>query len=250
MNKLILIIGIVLLISCGRAETIIDLKNTYEAETIIDEIESKIQSFSIVSASQEDYLKALKKYKDKLTTDITVIKKVNGALEVPIAYYPSSVIFTDTLIGIEELDLYRREYSYLGQYKNLGQYKDEDLGVFLVEGIFYEHYECYLIDGKSGRKTTIWNEPKLSPSSKYFANLSMPYGYEGIPNGIQVWKIDISYKVDLNKYLEIDQQIWAPVDFVWETDNALLLKVVSVDKFWTSDGEINDEDYYYLRINL
>jgi hypothetical protein len=130
----------------------------------------------------------------------------------------------------------------LGQYKNLG--------FFLVEGLFYERYECYLIDKKTGRKTTIWNKPKLSPSSKYFANLSVPYGYAGDPNGIQIWKIEESYRIDLSKYLELDQQIWCPIDFVWETDNSLLLKVVPIDKFWESNDEVNETDYYYLRINL
>lgn len=242
MNKLTLIIGIVLLIPCGQAEKKTNLENTCETEIITDTIEDTIQSFSIVNASQEDYLKAIKNYKDKFTADTTVIKKVNGVLEIPLVrpHYPHSVIFTDSLIETDDFEM--REYRYLGQYK--------DLDIFLVEGIFYEHYECYLIDKKSGRKITIWNGPKLSPSSKYFANLSQPYGYEGIPNGIQVWKIDVYYNVDLNKYLEIDQQIWTPIDFVWETDNTLLVKVVSVDKFWTSDGEINDKDCYYLRINL
>jgi len=203
------------------------------------------QTFSITKSSLKDHVKAVKTYKDQLIQDTIMFKKENGILELPLIqpHYPPSVIFTDTLV--EDGEAFEgREYNYLGQYKKIG--------FFLVEGHFYEHYECYLIDKRTGRETIIWDKPKLSPSSKYFANISRLHIFEGVPSGIQIWKIDIidvSYKVELSKYLELDQRIWFPIDFVWETDNSLILKVVSFNKFWELE-KLANEDYYYLRINL
>jgi len=200
------------------------------------------QTFSITKSSLKDYVKAVKTYKDQLIQDTVMFKKENGILELPLIqpHYPPSVIFTDTLIEDEEA-FEGREYNYLGQYKKIG--------FFLVEGRFYEHYECYLIDKRIGIVTIIWDKPKLSPSSKYFANISKLQIFDGVPSGIQIWKIDTSHNVELSKYLELDQRIWFPIDFVWETDNSLILKVVSINKFWESE-ELTNEDYYYLRINL
>lgn len=200
-----------------------------------------VQTFSITNASTEDFAEAKRKYKDKTFCDTATLKKKNGIIKLPVDQkWRPFVIFTDTLLNTDEGKI--RKYQYLGQFDNIGFY--------IVDGNFYEHYECYLIDKRTGNKTTTWNRPFLSPTSRYFANLSMPYGLEGVPNGIQIWKVETSNQNYLSKYLELDQQIWVPDDFVWESDNSLLLRVVSVDKFWNKNGQVNDKDYYYLRLKL
>lgn len=103
--------------------------------------------------------------------------------------------------------------------------------------------------------TTIWNTPSISADNKFIANLSVEYGMEGVPNGIQVWKLnqikDGSLdSIPISKYFELDQLEWVPMDFVWESGKSLILKVVSVDAFMDSREELKDEDYYYLKSTL
>lgn len=198
------------------------------------------QSFSIIKASTADFTKAKKNFRDKLVQDTLTIKKVNGVTELPLIkpHYPPSVIFTDTLSGTGETD--EREYHYLGHFPDLGKY--------LVSGTFWEHSACYLIDKKTGNQTTTWNRPYLSPNSQFLGNLSMSYGLEGTPNGIQIWKVEAQNH--LSSYLDLNQQIWVPDDFVWESDNSLILRVTSVGSFLDSNGQPNEKDFYYLRLRL
>src|SRR5690606_35583514 len=129
---------------------------------------------------------------------------------------------------------------YQGQFKKIGFY--------IVRGSFWEHSEFYLMDKRTGRQTTIWSSPTISPTDKFIANLSMPYGLEGVPNGVQVWRIDKLYKnqvgpISLSKHLELDHQIWAPDDIFWETDNSIILKVAAVDKYMNQSGQPNENDF-------
>ena len=199
---------------------------------------SNSNNISISFATREEFKKAKNHYKDQLIEDTLQIMKINGVITLPIRKTEiPSIIFTDSLVDGEE----HREFDYLGHYPNLDMY--------LVSGSFWEHYECYLVNKKTGEISVIWNEPIISPSSEYLANLSLPYGLEGVPNGIQIWKYNQNEK-KLTNWLELDQQIWAPEDLVWENDQTILLKVFSVDKFWESHGALQDKDFYYLRLTL
>lgn len=200
---------------------------------------SNSENISISIATREDFKKAKNNYKDQLIEDTLQIMKINGVITLPIRKTEiPSIIFTDSLVDGEEK---YREYHYLGQYPNLN--------VYLVSGSFWEHYECYLVNKKTGESTVIWNDPKISPSSEYLANLSIGYVLDGYPDGIQIWEMD-KKENKLSKIVELDQQIWAPEDLVWENDQAILLKVFSVDKFWESHGALQDKDFYYLRLTL
>jgi hypothetical protein len=154
-------------------------------------------------------------------------------------HYPPSVIFKDTLVDVGETE--EELFQYLGYFP--------DLEYYLVSGSFWEHSECYLINKETGRKTTTWNRPNPSPTSKYFANISIPYGLEGVENGIQIWKVETNQNY-LSKYLELDQQIWVPLDFVWENDNSIILKVTPVSKYLTENGQPNYTDFYYLKLSF
>ena len=197
---------------------------------------SNSNNISISFARREQFKKAKNHYKDQLLEDTLVFMKKNGVITLPLRLTEiPSVIFTDSLVDGDEA---HREFDYLGQYPNLDMY--------LVSGSFWEHYECYLIDKKTGVITVVWTQPQVSPSSEYLANLSMPYGLEGVPNGLQIWKYNQNEK-KLTNWLEIDQQVWAPVDFVWENQKSILLKVYSVEKLRESYRELHEKEYYYLR---
>jgi hypothetical protein len=199
-------------------------------------LSSNSYNISISFATREEFKKAKNHYKDQLLEDTLVFMKKNGVITLPLRLTEiPSVIFTDSLVDGDEA---HREFDYLGQYPNLDMY--------LVSGSFWEHYECYLIDKKTGMITVVWTQPQVSPSSEYLANLSMPYGLEGVPNGLQIWKYNQNEK-KLTNWLEIDQQVWAPVDFVWENQKSILLKVYSVEKLRESYRELHEKEYYYLR---
>lgn len=205
-----------------------------------------LQTFSITNATANDFNTAKSKSRDKILYDTTTFKKVNGEIKLLIdRKWKPLITFTDTLLKTDETDI--REYQYLGQF--------DKIGFYIVVGSFWEHYECYLIDKRTGKQTTIWNTPIISPDDKFIANLSMAYGLEGVPNGLQIWRIDRQKNnqvepISLVKHLELDQQIWAPDDFVWETDNSLILKVATVDKFMNENGQPNENDFYYLRLRI
>lgn len=227
-----------LLSACRNAthsnDELTKIKNSISQDTSL--------SFSITTATEEDFETFKKHYKDKLIQDTLNIVKSKGVLEIPLVqpHYPVAIIFKDTLVSVGDEE--ERDYNYLGQFK--------DLGIYLVDGTFWENYECYLIDKESGWKTTLWNRPYLSPSSKYLANLSLPYGFEGMPNGIQIWETKNTQHNTLTKYLELDQQIWTPNDFVWENDESLILKVAKVETFWARNGQLTKSDFNYLRLKL
>lgn len=238
MLRLLFLSLTILLAACSQKNTV---KNTETIDKKPNVLEDTFETFSITKATREDFSKAIKNYQDKIVEDTLNIVKKNGIIELPLPqpHYPSSVIFKDTLVENGEEDY--REYRYLGHYPHLD--------LFVVTGTFWEYHECYLVNKATGSKTVLWTRPKISSTSEYLANLSLSYGMDGIPNGIQIWKFDKDEN-KLSKFLELDQQIWAPDDFVWETENTLLLKVVSVEKFWESNGEVNENDYYYLRLKL
>ncbi|NEU06840.1 hypothetical protein GZH53_00815 [Flavihumibacter sp. R14] len=241
MIRQITIFLVVLITACKQNSPSVDKVSVEDSSTSID----SLQNFSITNATAEDFSKANKAYKDKTLFDTTTFNKANGEIKLPIKEgWKSFVIFRDTLLNTDDTEI--REYKYLGQF--------DKIGFYIVSGLFWEHYECYLIDKTNGRQTTLWNNPILSPHNKFIANLSMPYGLEGTANGVQIWRV---YRQDNNelepvisKYLELDQQIWAPDDFVWETDYSLLLKITAVENYMNESRQPNQKDFYYIRLRI
>ena len=225
-------------------------QNLQSANTVL--VENKkvaidsLQTFSITNATTDDFNNAKRVYIGKTHFDTTTYKKVNGVIKLPVErMWNPFVIFKDTLQNTDKLDI--KEYHYLGQF--------EKIGFYIVGAGLFEYSECYLIDKKTGIKTTIWNTPSISPNDKFIANLSMEYGLDGIPNGVQIWRVDRhennqSEPISISKYLELDQQIWVPVDFVWETDRSLIMKVADIDKYMNENGRTNDSDFYFLRLRI
>jgi len=228
--------------ACGQHSQSVDNSLLGSKEVAID----SLHTFSITIATADDFNIAKSKSKDKTLYDTTIFKKINGEIKLPVdSKWKPFVTFTDTLLKTDDTDI--REYQYLGQF--------DKIGFYIVGGSFWEHYECYLIDKRTGIQTTIWNTPTISPDDKFIANLSMAYGFEGVPNGLQIWRIDRQVNnqvelISLVKHLELDQQIWVPDEFVWETDNSLILKVSEVEKFMNENGQPNENDYYYLRLQI
>lgn len=242
MTRQLLFIWTILLSACGQNSQSSDNASYEKKGTSID----SLQTFSITKATADDFNKAKKSFVDKTLYDTTTFKKVNGEIKLPVDEKRRPfVTFTDTLLNTDNSDI--RQYYYVGQF--------EKTGFYIVGGGFWEHSEYYLIDKRTGRQTVTWSSPTISPTDKFIANLSMSYGLEGVPNGIQVWRIDRNQNnkvepISLSKHLELDQQIWAPNDFYWDTDNSLILEVAAVDKYMNENGKPNENDFYYLRLKI
>jgi hypothetical protein len=242
MTRQLILILTVLLTACGQKTQSVDNSLSESKEKSID----SLQTFSITKATADDFKKAKKSFVDKTLYDSTTFKKMNGEIKLPIEEkWRPFVTFTDTLLNTDELDV--RQYYYVGQFNKIGFY--------IVSGSFWEHSEYYLIDKRTGRQTTLWSSPIMSPNDKFVANLSITYGLEGVPNGIQIWRIDRNKHnqiepISISKHLELDQQIWAPADFCWETDNSLILKVTAIDKYMNENGQPNENNFYYLRLKI
>lgn len=242
MTRQLTIILTFLLAACGKNSQLVD-RNSSEFNNMTYD---SLHTFSVTNATADDFNKAKKTFVDKTLYDTTTFRKVNGEIKLPISEnWRSFAIFTDTLLNTDESEV--RQYYYVGQF--------EKIGFYIVEGNFWEHSEYYLIDKRTGRQTTTWSLPTISPTNKFIANLSMAYGLEGVPNGIQVWRIDTNQNnqvepISLSKYLELDQQIWAPDDFVWDTENSIILRVAALEKYMNETGQPNHKDFYYLRIKI
>ncbi|WP_205499723.1 hypothetical protein [Rufibacter psychrotolerans] len=200
--------------------------------------------FRIEQATSAQFDAAKSRFNDPFRQDTLLIRKKQGVLRIPTRRLAQPyVVFTDTLVGTDEVDA--REFRYAGQYPTIGHY--------LVTGAFWEHYEGYLINQATGTVTTTWSDPVLSPGQRYLANLSLPYGLEGVPNGVQVWQVTPSAQGDgsftVRKFLELDQQVWAPRDFVWESDHAILLQVTPVE-FMAAENGMPSNTFQYLRLRL
>jgi len=172
--------------------------------------------------------------------------KIKGETKLRLESNPISYkLYTDTLLNTDNENI--REYRYLGQYEKIGYY--------LVKGSFWKHAEYYLINKQDGKTTTIWNTPSLSTSNNFIANLSLYYGLERNFNGLQIWKLSETKNneiesISINKYIEIDQQIWAPIDLVWLNNTSLILKVSLVENFIHGQGKSDENNFYYLKLTI
>lgn len=238
----ILIIITILLIGCENNPN----PKTRISENQKQELNQKSETFSIENSTSLDFLKAKEKFVSRILYDTSKYRKVDNEFRLPIEQkWKKFLSFKDTLVDTDDSNI--KEYFYVGQFEQIGHY--------IVGGSFWEFSEFYLIDKKTGKKTAIWDFPSISPKNKFIANLSMAYGLEGNPNGIQIWQINYNTNnkvepISISKYLEIDQQNWVPVSLVFESDNSLILKVAKVDKFRNENGKPEEKDYYYLRLRI
>lgn len=194
-------------------------------------------------SSIEDYI--LYQHKkiglDIVNIDTNKIRKNNGFIQLNLNNNEMKV-FRDTLVNTDNSDF--REYKYLGSIDTINQY--------LLVGYFWEYMEYYLVNKDNGEVTILWERPNLSPDNKYIVNLSMDYGLEFVPNGIQIWKVekDGNANISINKHFELDQEIWVPSNLIWKSDNEFILKVASIEKFMENPNELKEEDYYHLEFNV
>lgn len=222
-----LFVALFCLPSCSSVES---TKGTAKANSTQD-----IQVFCIEPVDEEVFEFAKSEYVEKLVQDTLIYKKQNGIITLPLKSNSNAQkIFKDFIQGSEDEN--KKEYSYLGQFKEIDYY--------LVSVNYWEHFEILLIDKKSGNNYSVWSVPLLSPNNKFIAAI-LPYGLEGEPVGIQILSVDKTNYTQINKIMEIDQISWNPIDFVWENDSSIILKVTAIPGFSKSEKE-----YKFVRLKI
>ncbi|MCX8472289.1 MAG: hypothetical protein ORN85_01435 [Sediminibacterium sp.] len=133
----------------------------------------------------------IKKNKDKLVLNLTENIKV---------------VLRDSLSNSDNTE--QVTYNYIGHFKEVGLY------VIIVQ--YYESVEFLLINDKTGVKTKIWGEPKLSSDNKHIVCSSNAIGYDIMPNGIQMWLIE---KDNLILEWVYKQEQWGVDGIIWVKEN-------------------------------
>ena len=227
MTGKLLLISILNLVSCSPFEN----SEVRENRSIV----ADVPAFCFEHVSEEVFVLAKKVYAEKLLKDTLNIRKQNGQLKLSL-FSGVDKVFQDSIRGIEDEN--RKEYNYLGQFK--------EVDFYVVSATYWEHFEIYLIDKKSGDNYTVWSVPSLSPDNKKIAAI-LPFGLEGEPVGIQILSIDKTNYSQIEKILEIDQKFWSPVDFVWEDNSSIILKTMELNNF---PEEKESKKFGYLRLKM
>jgi len=207
---------------------------------------SVFQHFSIQPTDSATFLALKNVETESLSFDSTSIVKVENEIRLPLRRkWNPYAVFNDSISELEDPN--ESPYQYKGMFSSIG--------IYLVEEQLYESRKYHLIEDLDGGITTVWNSPLVSPEKKHLANISLPCGLEGIPNGIQIWRINEWYSsgiverhISIENILELNQQLWIPLDFVWENENSIVLKVESLGKWINEEMIYDNETPYYLRL--
>lgn len=159
----------------------------------------------IRSISEDEYKKVA--HTEHLNIDTTIVKKNKGELVLSIAGN-KKIVLRDSLADSDNTE--QVTYNYIGKFK--------EVGLYIIRIQYYEMGEYMLINNKTGTKTKVWGEPKLSPDKKHIACASNAIGYDVMPNGIQMWVIQ---KGDLKLEWEYKQEQWGPDGLIWKNEKTL-----------------------------
>lgn len=156
----------------------------------------------ISSISEEEYKGAAQT--ERLNIDTTPVKKNQSELVLSIAGN-KKVVLMDSLANSDNTE--QVTYNYIGHFK--------EVGLYVIKVQYYETGEYMLINEKTGIKTKVWGEPKLSPDKKHIVCTSNAIGYDIMPNGIQMWLIE---KDNLKLEWEYRQEQWGADEIIWVND--------------------------------
>lgn len=226
MAKNILIVGLLFVLSCSSDSKInkekTKLKDTVANSDKLQKVNYSIYNetkfYKIEPSTQQEFDDANKKYEQLLNTDKSqnVIVK-DGVISIYIAN--GELLTFSNVNSSNEVD--EKIFVYVGEIKPLKYY--------VITSKYWEGTECILINANNGDKDTMWTLPYVSPQQSYIACKSAPFGMDGVPNGLQIFKVQTN---DLIRHIEINQQFWVPDRFVWKTDNEIIIRAVLIDDYY------------------
>ncbi|MBC7381858.1 MAG: hypothetical protein H7296_02560 [Bacteroidia bacterium] len=145
---------------------------------------------------------------NKIVYDTSPIMKVNDKITLHLIN-GKNIILEDSFPNSDNDD--QVTYKYVGFLK--------EVGLYIVIAQYFESGEYLLIDNKTGSKTKVWGIPKLSPDNIHIIAASSAIGYEIMPNGIQLWKIQTNGIPKLE--WEYQQNKWSPENVEWADKNTI-----------------------------
>ena len=217
----ILVSGLFLISSCSNPNG--EQKNTFDDSDLTTKTRSdetdEILNVDNTDSEKFNHFESLPEY-EPLTKTLEL--KKDSTIKIPVD--SGEVLFQ----GTPSLEVDISDYTYYGI--------NENINFYFVSGSFWEHYEGYLVDKKTGKIDTIWTEPTFSINDSLIISKSMDYGLEFVPNGFQVWKL--SKEIIWKKIMEIDQLDWVPLQIKWVTKNQFIVKTTSVENYLENGPDI------------
>jgi hypothetical protein len=217
----ILVIGSFLISSCSNSN--VEQKNTVNTSDLNSETESDKKEEAIngdkTDSEKYTHFESLPEYQP-LTKTLEL--KTDSTIKIPVD--SGDILFQ----GAPNLEVDISDYTYHGI--------NENINFHFVSGSFWEHYEGYLVDKKTGKIDTIWTEPTFSTTDSLLVSKSMDYGLEYVPNGFQVWKL--TKEGNWKKISEIDQLDWVPLKIKWANKNEFIVKTTGVTNYLENGPDI------------
>lgn len=164
----------------------------------------------IDSIKKSDFEKYAKYDFDKSIDKSDLKKSHNDTLKFLID--SSNVVFVDTLVGEDSDEL--RQYKHIGQILNF----------YVVQGIYYESYEYFLVNKYTGTKYNMLSMPYLSPNNKYFLAISKFGDYDLLSPLLNIWIINKDELID-KVSLDFTQYGCGIEEIRWITDDKLAVKI-------------------------
>jgi hypothetical protein len=186
--------------------------NPQITESIFNESDT-LNISSIEKIDEAAYNNAVRSGDKDFANDSTVIRKVDGAIILPVRSSKKFRIFIDhndtNDIGASKTNYYLGYNNYLNSY--------------LIETETYEFMEYYLVPIDGSPEFLIYGIPKISPDKKFIANI-LDNGLGGMPVGFEVRAISkAGGQFHYTNYC-LYQSAWHPLDLTWTEDNAILIK--------------------------
>jgi hypothetical protein len=91
----------------------------------------------------------------------------------------------------------------------------------IIDGMFWEWTESYLVGINNGQVYSIFNAPAISPDLKFIVSYNADLVAMMMSNGLQILKYENdSISIDF----ELEFYDWGPEEVKWENDSSLLIK--------------------------
>jgi hypothetical protein len=216
-----------------------DTSKKQNREAVYDALIQPTTDFNVYTSSEVEFIKAKKSFKNSFVVDTSNIKKQKNQLTLRLKN-GRKIAFQDEIKSEEILQTEDSIYTYLGQFPVLNHY--------LVNGQFYENTEYYFINKTNGKSTKLAGFPIVSENNLYLANTNEMGGFADEKFGFQIHKLHATtpYLIEI-----LNDFKWYPLDFTWDKDNTLLVKIIDcTHKDFISGKFQQSKNCIFLRLDF
>ncbi len=214
----------------------ITLLTQHEETTYSEETGTELEGIlELELVTPSNYERAKKNRISYFVGDSLKYKKVKGIITLPCKN--KTIRFKDRPDEEETIAI----YTYVGQIPIWN--------VYAVLGMYWEDYDCQLIDKTTGvTKASLGNIPYIAPDKKHFIDLNAN-AYE-LTGDVSIGMLNKGKIEALNT---ISFKNWMPVgkyaDVFWTKEGYLYFPVLHVNAYWKDNGDLN-EQREYMRLRL